>query len=156
MKKGVYSVECPVTSKTSFLNIRPDSGKVWVRNTVLHIWFRNGKSLCTTVKHLQLFLPIYQKAFDCLSLSVIIGKLNAYGFTLSSSKLIHSHSPNRKQKTNINSALGLGKKFSLVRPQASIIGLALLSIFICDLFSILSNIDFTKPMILHHMLLEMV
>ena len=35
------------------------------------------------------------KAFDCLPLKLIIGKLNAYGFSLSSSKLIHSYSSNQ-------------------------------------------------------------
>ena len=36
------------------------------------------------------------KAFDCLPLKLIIDKHNAYGFSLSSSKLIHSYSPNQK------------------------------------------------------------
>ena len=36
------------------------------------------------------------KAFDCLPLKLIIDKRNAYGFSLSSSKLIHSYSPNQK------------------------------------------------------------
>ena len=36
--KGVYSVKCPVTSKTSFLNITENPGKVWVRNAVLNIY----------------------------------------------------------------------------------------------------------------------
>ena len=35
------------------------------------------------------------KAFDCLLLKLIIGKLNAYGFSLSSSKLIHSYLSNQ-------------------------------------------------------------
>ena len=34
--KGVYSVKCPVTLKTSFLYTSAASGKVWVPNTVLY------------------------------------------------------------------------------------------------------------------------
>ena len=37
-------------------------------------------------------------AFDCLPLKLIIGKLNAYSFNLSSSKLIQSYSPNQNEK----------------------------------------------------------
>ena len=105
------------------------------------------------------FLTDLSKAFDCLPLKLIIGKLNAYGFILSSSKLIHSYSPNRKQRTRTNSAYSSWKEMLLDVPQGSIIGLLLLNIFICDLFSILSNIDFTNyadDIWCGHTLLEMV
>ena len=44
------------------------------------------------------------KTFDCLPHDLIISKLNAYGFSLSASKLIHSYLSHRKQRTKINSS----------------------------------------------------
>ena len=44
------------------------------------------------------------KAFDCLPQDLTIAKLNAYGFSLDSSRLIHSYLSNRKQRTKINTA----------------------------------------------------
>ena len=87
------------------------------------------------------YLP---KAFDCLPLKFIIGKLNAYGFSLSSSELIHSCSPNQKQRTRINSAYSSCEEIIFDLPQGFIIGQFLLKNFIHDLCSILSNIAFTN------------
>ena len=42
------------------------------------------------------------KAFHCLPHDLIIAKLNAYGFILSPSKLIHNYLSHRKQRTKIN------------------------------------------------------
>ena len=93
----------------------------------------------------------------CFPLNLIIGKLTAYGFSILSVKLIHSYSPNWKQRTRMNSAYSSWKEILFDVPEESIIGLLLLNIFICHLFSVLSNIDFTNNAnILHHMLLEMV
>ena len=44
------------------------------------------------------------KTFDCLPHDLIISKLNAYGFSLSASKLIHSYLSHRKQRTKVNSS----------------------------------------------------
>ena len=44
------------------------------------------------------------KAFDCRRHDLIIEKLNAYGFSLSASKLIHNYLTHRKQRTKINSS----------------------------------------------------
>ena len=40
------------------------------------------------------------KAFDCLLLDLIIAKLNAYGFSYSFLRSIHSYLSDRKQRTN--------------------------------------------------------
>ena len=37
------------------------------------------------------FLTDLSKAFDCLPHDLIVAKLNAYGFSLSASKLIHNY-----------------------------------------------------------------
>ena len=44
------------------------------------------------------------KVFDRLGRELIIAKLNSYGFSLSSIKLIHDYLSNRKQKTIVNNS----------------------------------------------------
>ena len=44
------------------------------------------------------------KAFDCLDHELLIAKLNAYGFSLTALRLVHSYLSNRKQRTKINSS----------------------------------------------------
>ena len=44
------------------------------------------------------------KPFDCLPHDLIIAKLNAYGFSLSASKLIHNYLAHRKQRSKVNSS----------------------------------------------------
>ena len=50
------------------------------------------------------FLTDLSKAFDCLPHDLIVAKLNAYGFSLSASKLIHNYLSHWKRRTKINSA----------------------------------------------------
>ena len=44
------------------------------------------------------------KVFDCIDHELLIAKLNAYGFSLTALKLVHSYLSNRKQRTKINSS----------------------------------------------------
>ena len=44
------------------------------------------------------------KAFDCLNHDFLIAKLNAYGFSLPTVRLIHDYLSNRKQRTRINNS----------------------------------------------------
>ena len=56
------------------------------------------------------------KAFDCLPHDLIIAKLNAYGFSLSATRLMQSYLCNRKQRTKIPHKVQ-GKKSFLVFPK---------------------------------------
>ena len=44
------------------------------------------------------------KAFDCLRHSIIIAKLNAYGFDMKTLNFIYDYLSNRKQRTKIDHA----------------------------------------------------
>ena len=59
---------------------------------MLEKWKRsldNGKAFGALVTDLS-------KVFDCLDHELLIAKLNAYGFSLTASKLIHDYLSNRK------------------------------------------------------------
>ena len=73
------------------------------------------------------------KAFDSLPHDLIIAKLNAYGFNLDSSRLIHSYLLNRKQGTSIDTSYSSYEETLFRVPLYSILGKSF-NIFMCDLF----------------------
>ena len=84
------------------------------------------------------------KAFDCLPHDLIIAKLNAYGFSLSASKLIHNYLSHRKQRTKINSSYSSWEEILFGVPQGSSLGPLLSNIFVSDLFSVLKDVEFAS------------
>ena len=81
------------------------------------------------------------KAFGCLPHNLIIAKLNAYGFSLSASKLIHDYLSHRKQRTKINSSYSSWEEILFGVPQVSVLGPLLFNIFVSNLFSVLSDVE---------------
>ena len=59
------------------------------------------KSATDNKKSLGAFLTGLSKAFDCLSHDLLIAKLNAYGFSMSALRFVHSYLKNCMQRTNI-------------------------------------------------------
>ena len=51
------------------------------------------------------------KAIDCLSHDLLIAKLHSYGLDLASLKVLQDYLTNRKQKTNVDSFIALGKRY---------------------------------------------
>ena len=84
------------------------------------------------------------KSLDCLPHDLIIAKLNAYDFSLSASKLIHNYLSHRKERTKINSSRSSWEEILLGVPQGSILAPLLFNIFVSDLFSVLSDVEFAS------------
>ena len=74
------------------------------------------------------------KAFDCLPHDLIIKKLNAYGVSDSSCRLMASYLSNRTQRVKIGSVVSSWAEIMKGVPQGSILGPLIFNIFINDIF----------------------
>ena len=84
------------------------------------------------------------KAFDCLSYELLIAKLAEYSFIRSALKLMYTYLFDRNQRTKITIFYSSLQHILSSIPQGSILGPLLFSIFLCDLFLIINNIDFAS------------
>ena len=81
------------------------------------------------------------KAFGCLNHELLVAKLNVYGFTLPTLKLVHDYLSGRKQRARVNHLYIIWFEILFGVLQGSILGPLLFNIFLMDLFFILSEID---------------
>ena len=81
------------------------------------------------------------KAFDCLNHDLMIAKLNAYGFSLPTLRLIHDYLLNRNQRTRINNSYSTWIEIVFGVPQGSLLGPLLFNVFLADLLFILNSMD---------------
>ena len=84
------------------------------------------------------------KAFDCISHELLIAKLNAYGFDETSLKVIISYLKNRTQTTKVGSSFSELLNIIYGVPQGSILGPLLFIIYICDLFIVNKDVNFSS------------
>ena len=78
--------------------------------------------------------------FDFISHDLLLAKLHAYGFSLSTLKSIPSYLKDRKEKTKIDSTYGSWEGILF----QGIIGPWLFNIFLCDLFFSINEKDFAS------------
>ena len=60
------------------------------------------KSVVDKGKSFGALLTDLPKAFDCLFHKLLLGKLQAYGFSIMTLRLTHSYLTNRMRKTKVN------------------------------------------------------
>ena len=100
------------------------------------------KSVTDSGKCFGALLSDLSKAFNCLPHLLLLAKLNAYGFSLSTLRLICSYLLNRPQGTKINTSYSSWEEILFRVLQESILGPLLFNIFTCGLFLILEEIHF--------------
>ena len=61
------------------------------------------------------------KVFNCLDHDLLIAKLNAFGFTLPTLKLIQNYLSNRKQRTKIDSSYSQWLEIIFGAPQERVL-----------------------------------
>ena len=91
------------------------------------------------------------KAFDCLVHDFLLAKLEAYGFTYESLKLINSYLTDRKHRTKVKSSYSSFLDLLIEVPQGSILGPLLFNMYISEIFlfidhdNVASYADDTTP-----------
>ena len=97
------------------------------------------------VKSFGALLTDLSKEFDTkirLSHELLLAKL--HGFSIAALRLIHSYLTNRWQRTKINMSYSSWEEIMFGIPQGSILGPLLFNIFLCDLFFIMKETDFSS------------
>ena len=90
-----------------------------------------------------LFMDL-SKAFDILNHSLLLAKLDAYGFSLKSTTFIQSYLNKRMQKVRVNNKFSAWEDIYSGVPQGSILITLLFNIFINDIFGFLITYDICK------------
>ena len=102
---------------------------------MIEVWKKNldkGNEIAVILMDLS-------KAFDTINHSLLLAKLEAYGFSMTSLKLMQSYLCNRFQRTSVNALFSDWKEIETGVPHGSILGPLLFNIFLNDIFYSINN-----------------
>ena len=100
---------------------------------------KSGKKNLDTKNAIAAILMDLSKGFGTINHSLILDKLEAYGFSMASLKLLPSYLCNRFQRTSVNASVSDWKEIKTRIPQGSTLGPLLLNIFLNDIFYFINN-----------------
>ena len=81
----------------------------------------------------------HSKYFDTINHSLLLAKLDAYGFSRTSLKLMQNYLCNRQQRISINGSFNNWTEVITGVSQGSILGPLLFNIFLNDIFMFISK-----------------
>ena len=88
---------------------------------------------------IAVILTDLSKALGTINHSLLLAKLEAYGFSMASLKLMQSYLCNRFQKISVNASFSDWKEIETGVPQGSILGPLLFNIFLSDISYFINN-----------------